>query len=123
MKPLNTFAQCVIRGWANYPDGHLFAHEYIRMRKNRTLLGRIPINDKLIYWFVAQLSAPFGKEDPILLFCFPFVICTFNLNQAIGWNFSNLRIPVSKFANQLLPMIAKQCTIQLNFLDLEMITD
>lgn len=54
LKPTKVFALCSIRGLTNYPNGHPFAHESVRMRRNNVSVGRIPIDSKLVYWFVAH---------------------------------------------------------------------
>uniref|UniRef100_A0A161XXK2 FAD-binding domain-containing protein n=1 Tax=Daucus carota subsp. sativus TaxID=79200 RepID=A0A161XXK2_DAUCS len=45
---------CSARGLTNYPSGHPFTHEFVRMKRNNTFVGRIPIDSKLVYWFVAH---------------------------------------------------------------------
>ncbi|KAM7508144.1 hypothetical protein LguiA_018597 [Lonicera macranthoides] len=52
LKPTKVFKLSATRGLTNYPDGHSFPNEFIRMRKQSIRIGRIPITDKLVYWFV-----------------------------------------------------------------------
>ncbi|XP_058194500.1 monooxygenase 1-like isoform X2 [Rhododendron vialii] len=60
LKPTTEFGLCSARGLTNYPNGHAFAHEVVRMRRNDILMGRAPIDDKSVYWFTAlQLT----RED------------------------------------------------------------
>ena len=61
IKPTKEFAFSAVRGLTNYPKGHGFAHEFVRMRRNNILIGRVPIDDKTIYWFVALRVTPEGK--------------------------------------------------------------
>ncbi|KAK3010374.1 hypothetical protein RJ639_012599 [Escallonia herrerae] len=62
LKPTKLFSLAAVRGLTNYPDGHTFGQEFVRMMKNNTLTGRIAIDDKLVYWFVAQHSTLTGSE-------------------------------------------------------------
>ncbi|KAL8133646.1 hypothetical protein AgCh_008912 [Apium graveolens] len=54
LKPTKLFDLCSIRVLTNYPNGHPFAHDFVRMRKNNVLVGRIPVDSRLVYWFVAH---------------------------------------------------------------------
>uniref|UniRef100_A0A161WRU1 FAD-binding domain-containing protein n=1 Tax=Daucus carota subsp. sativus TaxID=79200 RepID=A0A161WRU1_DAUCS len=45
---------CSARGLTNYPNGHPFTNEFVRMKRNNTAVGRVPIDSKLVYWFVAH---------------------------------------------------------------------
>lgn len=54
LKPTKLFALCAVRGLTNYTNGHPFTHEFVRMRRDNILVGRIPIDRTLVYWFVAQ---------------------------------------------------------------------
>ncbi|XP_057469924.1 monooxygenase 1-like isoform X3 [Actinidia eriantha] len=58
IKPTKEFASSAVRGLTNHPNGHGFAHEFVRMRKNNILIGRIPIDDKIVYWFVGLRLTP-----------------------------------------------------------------
>ncbi|KAH7834252.1 hypothetical protein Vadar_014194 [Vaccinium darrowii] len=52
LKPTKEFVTCSVRGLTKYPNGHAFPHEFVRMRRNGVGIGRIPIDDKLVFWFV-----------------------------------------------------------------------
>ncbi|XP_074360450.1 monooxygenase 1-like isoform X2 [Apium graveolens] len=54
LKPTKLFDLCAIRGLTNYPNGHPFAHEFVRMRRDNVSVGRTPIDSKLVYWYVAH---------------------------------------------------------------------
>ncbi|KAH7833851.1 hypothetical protein Vadar_010434 [Vaccinium darrowii] len=47
-----------VRAFTNYPDGHGLEPEFVTIRKGNLLLGRIPIDDKLVYWFIARRETP-----------------------------------------------------------------
>ncbi|KAI3684606.1 hypothetical protein L6452_33830 [Arctium lappa] len=67
LKPTKMFPFCGVRGLSNYPNGHSFAHEFLRIRKHNKLVGRLPIDDHLVYWFCAQPYVPRDErnwEDP-----------------------------------------------------------
>ncbi|KAL9683535.1 hypothetical protein QQ045_015357 [Rhodiola kirilowii] len=61
LKPVNAFSLSGIRAFTNYPSGHNFPPEILRIRGNNgAFCGRLPINDNLLYWFIAlqDLSSP-----------------------------------------------------------------
>ncbi|KAJ1426493.1 hypothetical protein SESBI_10236 [Sesbania bispinosa] len=62
------FSTCVARGFTNYPNGHQFASEFVVMSRGNVQLGRIPVTDKLVYWFVTRLRSSQGYRPPWELF-------------------------------------------------------
>ncbi|KAI3737237.1 hypothetical protein L2E82_27234 [Cichorium intybus] len=67
LKATKMFPLCGVRGLSNYPNGHTFDHEFARFRKDNILVGRIPIDDHLVYWFCARPYVPIDEriwEDP-----------------------------------------------------------
>ncbi|CAL5427483.1 unnamed protein product [Camellia sinensis] len=58
LKPPKTFPLSAVRGLTKYPSGHAFAHEFVRMRRNNIMVGRVPIDDKSVNWMVGQQSTP-----------------------------------------------------------------
>ncbi|RZB73555.1 Monooxygenase 1 isoform B [Glycine soja] len=48
------FSTCVARGFTNFPNGHQFASEFVVMSRGQVQLGRIPVSDQLVYWFVTR---------------------------------------------------------------------
>ncbi|XP_042492900.1 monooxygenase 1-like isoform X2 [Macadamia integrifolia] len=58
LKTSSQFSLCAVRGLTNYPNGHGFSKEFVRIRRNNTTLGRIPIDEKLVHWFVGRLWTP-----------------------------------------------------------------
>ncbi|XP_043711238.1 monooxygenase 1-like [Telopea speciosissima] len=70
LKPTKRFNLCGVVGFTNYPNGHGFGNEFVRIRGDHILAGRIPIDDKLIYWFVARPRTPHDtmvSKEPKLL--------------------------------------------------------
>ncbi|XP_028069730.1 monooxygenase 1-like, partial [Camellia sinensis] len=58
LKPPKAFPLSTVRGLTKYPTGHAFAHEFVRMRRNNIMVGRVPIDDKSVNWMVGQQSTP-----------------------------------------------------------------
>ncbi|XP_038989533.1 monooxygenase 1-like isoform X2 [Phoenix dactylifera] len=50
------FPISAVRGFTSYSDGHSFDSHFIRLRGDGVLLGRLPVDEKLVYWFVGRLS-------------------------------------------------------------------
>ncbi|KAL7617392.1 monooxygenase 1 [Lactuca sativa] len=63
LKPTKMFPLCGVRGLSNYPNGHPFDQEFARFRKDNNLVGRIPMDNNLVYWFCAHPYFP--KDDRI----------------------------------------------------------
>ncbi|CAI9114973.1 OLC1v1015802C1 [Oldenlandia corymbosa var. corymbosa] len=72
LKPASLFNTLgAVRGLTNYPNGHSLRPTFVRMRRHKrdgTLIGRLPITDKLLYWFVvlSRLDGNF-PYDPKLV--------------------------------------------------------
>ncbi|XP_026452597.1 monooxygenase 1-like [Papaver somniferum] len=60
LKPAKSFSTCGVRGFTSYPSGHGLSNEFIRIRKDNCLFGRMPVDDNLLYWFVAR---PWTSSD------------------------------------------------------------
>ncbi|KAJ8769986.1 hypothetical protein K2173_009068 [Erythroxylum novogranatense] len=58
LKAPKLLSMCSTLGFTNYPDGHGLDNESIIIRKGGVSVGRIPMDDKLVYWFVAREQAP-----------------------------------------------------------------
>ncbi|XP_059650475.1 monooxygenase 1-like [Cornus florida] len=54
LKPSNLHTICATRGLTTYANGHPFANEFVKMKIGDTFVGRIPITDELVFWFVVQ---------------------------------------------------------------------
>ncbi|XP_038989535.1 monooxygenase 1-like isoform X2 [Phoenix dactylifera] len=44
-----------VRGFTSYSDGHSFGSHFIRLIGDGVMLGRLPIDEKLVYWAAARL--------------------------------------------------------------------
>ncbi|XP_076934097.1 monooxygenase 1-like [Bidens hawaiensis] len=64
LKPTKTFPLSAVRGLTNYPNGHSYNHEFARFTKDNNIVGRIPIDDNLVYWFCLQRKDENVWEDP-----------------------------------------------------------
>jgi hypothetical protein len=54
------FSTCAARGFTEYPNGHQFPSEFAMISRGQVQLGRIPMTDKLVYWFVTRLNTAQG---------------------------------------------------------------
>ncbi|KAK9691393.1 hypothetical protein RND81_09G194500 [Saponaria officinalis] len=52
LKPTRPFPTSAVRGLTVYPDGHGYNPEFSRIHKDKLLVGRIPIDEKTVYWFL-----------------------------------------------------------------------
>ncbi|KAJ4967738.1 hypothetical protein NE237_014439 [Protea cynaroides] len=70
LKPTRRFNICGVVGFTNYPEGHGFGNEFLRIMGDHIVVGRFPINETLIYWFVARPRTPqdttVSKEPKLL---------------------------------------------------------
>ncbi|KAL3737044.1 hypothetical protein ACJRO7_025896 [Eucalyptus globulus] len=62
----------VTRGFTRYENGHGLANEFVVMRNDELQLGWLPIDDRLVYWFVTRnWTSPESRatlsKDPMLL--------------------------------------------------------
>ncbi|XP_058089975.1 monooxygenase 1-like isoform X2 [Magnolia sinica] len=62
LKPTRDAPTGALRGLANYPNGHGFGNDYVRIKKGSVLVGRIPVDHKSVYWFVARPRLPGDSE-------------------------------------------------------------
>nr|CAD1842187.1 unnamed protein product [Ananas comosus var. bracteatus] len=65
-----SFPTWVLRGFTPYPDGHSFGTFFYRIRNKHLFLGRVPVDDRLVHWFIAPMN-PFKDlndlKDPKLI--------------------------------------------------------
>ncbi|GLT60522.1 hypothetical protein SLA2020_344930 [Shorea laevis] len=54
LKPPKLSSKWTVRGLTCYPNGHGLPHEFVRFRGENFVVGRIPIDDKLVHWFVGS---------------------------------------------------------------------
>lgn len=52
LKPNKLYSTCSVIGFTNHPNGHKYENVSIRMRRGGISVGRIPMDDKLVYWFI-----------------------------------------------------------------------
>ncbi|KAI6673386.1 hypothetical protein NL676_001292 [Syzygium grande] len=60
LRPPRMSPTCSVRGFTIYPDGHGYPHDFVRINHNRVVLGRIPLDEKSVYWFIAR---PWTRQD------------------------------------------------------------
>ncbi|XP_068648568.1 monooxygenase 1-like [Aristolochia californica] len=51
-----------LRALTYYPEGHGYAKEFLRVRHNGYFIGRTPIDDNTISWFLARKRLPSDSE-------------------------------------------------------------
>lgn len=56
----------ITRGFTTYPNGHPFDKNLIRIESEDVIVGRMPINDNLVSFFLTHLHPPEGKKREIL---------------------------------------------------------
>ncbi|ESQ55904.1 hypothetical protein EUTSA_v10025403mg [Eutrema salsugineum] len=56
LSPKKAFACRAVRGFTNYPNGHGFPQELLRMKTGNVLVGRLPLTDNLVFWFVVHMQ-------------------------------------------------------------------
>ncbi|TVU29678.1 hypothetical protein EJB05_21255, partial [Eragrostis curvula] len=56
-----TFPITVLRGFTRYQHGHPFETEFLRLREDDFFLGRMPITDNMVHFFVGMLNASQGS--------------------------------------------------------------
>ncbi|MCL7045693.1 hypothetical protein MKW94_004547 [Papaver nudicaule] len=56
LKATRSFSTCGVRGFTDYPSGHGFNNEFIRIRKDNLIFCRTPVNENRMYWFVGLPS-------------------------------------------------------------------
>ncbi|ONK57783.1 uncharacterized protein A4U43_C09F4050 [Asparagus officinalis] len=66
LKPPNLFRTQVAQAVTSYPNGHGLSNHFLYLWGDKLLLGRVPIDEKTVYWFVVQEVNPKdfeSKED------------------------------------------------------------
>ncbi|ONH90317.1 hypothetical protein PRUPE_8G046000 [Prunus persica] len=72
LKPSKLFSLSEVRGFTMYPSGHNFGNQFVQVKGDKCTVGRIPIHNKLVYWFVTQ-KVMYGRgglevpKDPELI--------------------------------------------------------
>lgn len=49
-----------------YPSGHNFGNQFVQVKGDKCTVGRIPIHNKLVYWFVTQ-KVMYGRGGKFLI--------------------------------------------------------
>ncbi|KAF8007607.1 hypothetical protein BT93_K1572 [Corymbia citriodora subsp. variegata] len=60
LRPPRSSPTCNVRGFTVYPDGHGYPNDFVMISYNRVFLGRIPLDEKSVYWFIAR---PWTHQD------------------------------------------------------------
>ncbi|GAV71998.1 FAD_binding_3 domain-containing protein [Cephalotus follicularis] len=63
LTPPKLFSIWAVSGFTNYPSGHEFPIEFLPVRGEPLVMGRIPIDHKLAYWFLALVGPPEGHSS------------------------------------------------------------
>ncbi|CAN7132159.1 unnamed protein product [Brassica rapa subsp. narinosa] len=58
LNPTKALGSRAVRGFTNYPNGHVFQQEFIRIKMDNVVSGRLPITHNLVFWFVVMLKCP-----------------------------------------------------------------
>ncbi|CAL5021413.1 unnamed protein product [Urochloa decumbens] len=54
LPPVRTIPRPVFRGFTSYPHGHPFENEFLRLRVGDFFIGRLPVTDNLVHFFVTM---------------------------------------------------------------------
>ncbi|XP_048130530.1 monooxygenase 1-like [Rhodamnia argentea] len=55
MNPTMVSYTSAVRGFTSYPAGHKFDNVFAITKANGVILGWVPVNDNLVYWFITRL--------------------------------------------------------------------
>ncbi|KAL0716681.1 hypothetical protein Bca4012_066003 [Brassica carinata] len=58
LNPTKALGSRAVRGFTNYPNGHGFQQEFVRIKMDNVVSGRLPITHNLVFWFVVILKCP-----------------------------------------------------------------
>ncbi|XP_010440252.1 PREDICTED: uncharacterized protein LOC104723571 [Camelina sativa] len=54
--PKKAFSSRAVRGFTTYPNGHGFPQELLRIKKGNILIGRLPLNENQLFWFLVHMQ-------------------------------------------------------------------
>ncbi|CAN6238384.1 unnamed protein product [Urochloa humidicola] len=57
LPPVRTIPRPVFRGFTSYPHGHPFENEFLRLRVGDFFIGRLPVTDNLVHFFVTMAKS------------------------------------------------------------------
>ena len=60
LKPPEFLSLSQVRGYTEYPNGYDFRNEYVQFMGDHSLIVRIQIDNKLVYWFMTMEAYPKG---------------------------------------------------------------
>lgn len=61
LKDPKLFPITVVRGFTSYQSPHSFGTHFLLIRCKHITFGRIPVNDKLVHWFIGLANPAGGK--------------------------------------------------------------
>ncbi|KAL8150935.1 hypothetical protein V2J09_020743 [Rumex salicifolius] len=70
LKPKKVLSLAAVRGFANFPNGHGLPPKMVRLNNGNVMSGKVPVDDKQVFWFVVQKSYPKDRNvvhDPELI--------------------------------------------------------
>nr|BAD43328.1 unnamed protein product [Arabidopsis thaliana] len=56
LNPKKAFACRAVRGFTKYPNGHGFPQEVLRIKQGNVLIGRLPLTDNQVFWFLVHMQ-------------------------------------------------------------------
>ncbi|XP_020245012.1 uncharacterized protein LOC109823137 [Asparagus officinalis] len=62
LKPQNLLQTQVVQGLTSYPNGHGLSNSFLHVWGDKLLVGRIPADEKSVFWFVTQEFNPKDLE-------------------------------------------------------------
>ena len=68
VKPSKPFMLSEVRGFTVYPGGHNFGNEFVQVKGDKNTIGRLPVHDNLVYWFVTHQVH--GRQGAFFFFSF-----------------------------------------------------
>jgi 2-polyprenyl-6-methoxyphenol hydroxylase-like FAD-dependent oxidoreductase len=54
LPPVRSIPRPVFRGFTSYPHGHPFGNEFLRLRVGDFFIGRLPVTDNLVHFFLTK---------------------------------------------------------------------
>ncbi|KAB2603439.1 zeaxanthin epoxidase [Pyrus ussuriensis x Pyrus communis] len=94
VKPSKPFMLSEVRGFTVYADGHNFGNEFVQVKGDKNTIGRLPVHENLVYWFVTHQVH--GRQDPSKVSKDPELIRQFTLQSIL-----------EEFPSEMVDMIRK----------------
>ncbi|KAB8933555.1 hypothetical protein FH972_026842 [Carpinus fangiana] len=70
LKPPKLLPLSEVRGFTNFANGHDFGNDFVQVWGDHSIIGRMPVDNNLVYWFVTLKVNPRGSvvaKDPELI--------------------------------------------------------